>query len=133
MPYDVHLFGPFFDGRADDAAEQYCIDVRTDLATRGLIGVMDVLASPHPTGIRKRTPFYETRLNIAGNPLTDDSVVVNDDDVIYGRWLEGVSKRNFPTTRFRGYHAFGRSFAGVQESVSHVTNVHMGHALRRMN
>jgi hypothetical protein len=131
--YDVKLSGPFFDGRADDAVDMYCTDVRSDLATRGLIGVMTVLASPHPTGIRERTPYYETQLNIAGNANTDESLIVNDNMVLYGKWLEGIGSRNWPVTRFRGYHAFAHSFVRVQESVPHVTTIHMGHALRKMN
>ncbi len=53
----------------------------------------------HPTG------YYESR--IKAEP--DGGAYrwrVHDDMVIYGPWLEGVGSRNFPVTRFKGYHTF---------------------------
>jgi hypothetical protein len=129
----TYISGPLFDTRMDRAIDEYCRDVRSDLATRGLVGVMTVLASPHPTGIRKRTPFYETQLNISGDPLSDDSLTVNDNDVIYGHWLNGTGTRNWPVTRFRGYAAWSKSFGRLNEAVPTVIARHMAPALRKMN
>lgn len=125
--------GPMFNGRADDAVEDLCRDLRSDVATQGLIGVMATLAQPHPFGIRKRTPYYETRLNIAGSATSDETLVVNDDNVIYGAWLEGVGTRNFPVTRFRGYGAFGRSFRRLVASLPATLQRLIGPHLRKMN
>lgn len=135
MKTNAKLSGPFFDYRADLAVIDYCGDVRSDLATRGLVGVMTVLASPHPVGIRKRTPFYETQLNIddGGRPNGAGTSVVNDMDVIYGPWLNGTGSRNYPVTRFKGYRAWDKAHRGVVESVGHVTALHMSYALRKMN
>jgi hypothetical protein len=36
---------------------------------------------------------------------TSDSAVLNDGRSVYGPWLEGQGSRNFPVTRFRGYHS----------------------------
>lgn len=135
LDFRFNLRGPFFTYDADMAIEQYAGDVRNDLATRALVGVMAVYASPHPTGIRKRTPFYETRLNIddGGDPHGSGTSRVNDMGVIYGPWLNGTGSRNWPVTRFRGYGGFSKSYLRVVESIGHVTQVHMAHALRKMN
>lgn len=131
----IRLEGPFFDTRADRAVEQFAGDVRADLAVRGLIGVMTVYASPHPTGIRKRTPFYETKLNIddGGEPHGSGTSRVNDTGLPYGPWLNGTGSRNWPATRFRGYGGFSKAYLRVVESVGHVTHYHMAYALRKMN
>jgi hypothetical protein len=52
--------------------------------------------------IRNPTPYYWTRIvvNRAVQART-----VSDSRVVYGGWLEGVSRRN-RTTRFKGYHTF---------------------------
>lgn len=129
----LDVSGPMFDGRIDDAVEDLCRDIRSEVATQGLIGVMTVLAQPHPHGIRKRTPFYETRLNIAGDAAGDETLVVNDDNVIYGAWLEGAGSRNYPVTRFRGYGAFGKSFRRLLNSLPATLQRLIGPQLRRMN
>lgn len=129
---DVDVSGPFFDGRADDAVEELCIDIRSDLATQGLVGVMSVLAAPHPVGIRERTPFYETRLNISGDPTSDKTVVVNDDDVIYGPWLEGIGSRNWPVTRFKGYAAFRKAYGRLIERLPVTLDQLAKHHIRKM-
>lgn len=50
-----------------------------------------------------QTPFYATQ--IVSNRASY-SRIVTDSNVIYGPWLEGVGSRNYPTTRFKGYHTF---------------------------
>lgn len=125
--------GPMFNGRADDAVEDLCRDIRSDVATQGLIGVMATLAQPHPFGIRTRTPYYETRLNIAGSATSDETLVVNDDGVVYGPWLAGFGSRNFPVTRFKGYDAFGRSFRQLMARLPSTLQRLLGPHLRKMN
>lgn len=52
----------------------------------------------HPTGA------YEDRINVRG--VNQYAYAVNDDNCIYGPWLEGTGSRNSPVTRFRGYSTF---------------------------
>ena len=39
--------------------------------------------------------------------------IIQDTNVVYGPWLEGVSRRNFPRTRFKGYAIFRRTTRDV--------------------
>ena len=52
--------------------------------------------------IRKPTPYYWTQIVVNRAVI---SRTVSDSNVVYGGWLEGVSRRN-RTTRFKGYHTF---------------------------
>lgn len=106
LTVEVRVTGPIVEGRGPAVVDDMLRDARTDLAATGLHEVMDHLAA----SIRHRTPYYETRLNIESGPNVE---IVNDDRVIYGRWLEGVGSRNYPKTRFRGYRAFGRAYGIV--------------------
>lgn len=52
--------------------------------------------------IRNPTPYYWTRITVN---RAVQARTVSDSRVVYGDWLEGVSRRN-KTTRFKGYHTF---------------------------
>lgn len=52
--------------------------------------------------LRRQTPYY--RLQVATRS-TPPGWTITDGGVVYGPWLEGVSRRN-QTTRFRGYRTF---------------------------
>lgn len=52
--------------------------------------------------LRRQTPYY--RLQVAARQ-TPPGWVITDGGVVYGPWLEGVSRRN-QTTRFKGYRTF---------------------------
>lgn len=65
------------------------------------------------TSIRNPTPVYQTHIRI--DDRRDDRWGVTDQGrVVYNYWLEGTSSRNFPVTRFRGYHAFSKAIAATQ-------------------
>jgi hypothetical protein len=55
---------------------------------------------------------------------------------VYGPWLEGVGSRNFPVTRFRGYHAFrvaAQELKHVYVPSRSETLLHNGGYLEEMN
>jgi hypothetical protein len=60
--------------------------------------------------IQNPTPYYETQI-VRQRLHTDE--VVHDRGIVYGPWLEGVSRRN-ATTRFKGYHSFRLACQTVQ-------------------
>lgn len=91
--------GPISNGQW---AEQTQVILNEAATTIGQQGVDDVKATLVRV-LRNPTGFYES--NIRMNAVAED-VVVHDNGVIYGPWLEGVGSRNFPRTRFRGYHTF---------------------------
>lgn len=74
-------------------------DMQTDVAAHASAQVHTILNAK----IRKPTPYYETQITTERQV---DDLVVHDRGVIYGPWLEGTGSRNFPVTRFKGYHAF---------------------------
>jgi len=93
------LIGPLFDGRAGQITRHHADQLRADLAQEAVNRVHarlhDVLR--HPTG------RYESAIRTERQV---DDLVVTDGGIIYGPWLEGVGSRNYPVTRFRGYHTF---------------------------
>lgn len=40
------------------------------------------------------------------NAVAGGLAQVTDSGIVYGPWLEGVGSRNYPVTRFKGYHTF---------------------------
>lgn len=94
----VRLSGPILDGQAADAVRGFLDDATREVGRVGAddVGLQLIRVLKNPTG------FYES--NIRWERAQDD-MVVHDNKVVYGPWLEGVSSRN-QTTRFRGYHTF---------------------------
>lgn len=93
--------GPMFDGRIDGMIDDMLAEAMGTTAAQGYADVMMGL-NEH---IQHPTPYYETQINVARDGL---ALVVNDRDIVYGPWLEGVSSRN-QSTRFKGYFAFRRA------------------------
>lgn len=55
--------------------------------------------------IKNPTPIYQTHIRV-DDALKNLWRVTDDGIVVYNHWLEGTGSRNFPVTRFKGYHAF---------------------------
>ncbi len=75
-----------------------------------------VLADWHQNlnaAIKHPTPYYETQIQVARR---DKDVVVNDRNIVYGPWLEGVSSRN-ETSRFKGYTALRRARQSAEQKI----------------
>jgi len=94
----VTLTGPMFDGRAADEVAEIAWDVARTVADQASANVHQYLNE----NIQYPTPYYETQI-LRRDQRPDAHVT--DRGIIYGPWLEGVSKRN-QTTRFKGYHSF---------------------------
>jgi hypothetical protein len=99
MPDIVIATGPVFDGRAEDAARRYCDDVKKKLAQEGVDRVRHRLEEVIRHQVTGRA-VSEVHID---NAVSD--LVVTNDPIVYGPWLEGVSQRNH-STRFKGYHTF---------------------------
>lgn len=96
---------------------------RRAVMARGLRNMLGVVTGHGVTVVRDRysvfknpTGYYESRTvaKVSGDPF-----MVWDSDVVYGPWLEGVSRRN-ATTRFKGYHSFRRATGQIQRDVPRV-------------
>jgi hypothetical protein len=64
--------------------------------------------------LRNPSGFYRSRVV---SEVTPTIVTVNDSNVIYGPWLEGVGSRN-ATTRFKGYASFRKIAQRVSEDAA---------------
>jgi hypothetical protein len=97
---DVHLKGPTLEGLGPTIVDRMLAEATTELADYTRFEVLTQLDSvlQHPTG------FYESQ--IRDEPLNPWMHSINDSQVIYGPWLEGIGSRNSPVTRFPGYHTF---------------------------
>jgi hypothetical protein len=109
MAVEINVSGPIFDGRAAAAAAEFTEQIKQDVAAQGYANVMTNLN----TSIRHPTPYYETQITTSRH---GDALVVNDRDIIYGPWLEGVGSRN-KTTRFKGYFSFRRATQELRKQV----------------
>jgi len=92
--------GPLFDGRAEKAIADACEEATKRVAALGARMVRSRLNSV----LRVQTPYY--RFRVAARQEAPSQWKITDQGVIYGHWLEGDGSRNFPATRFRGYHTF---------------------------
>lgn len=91
--------GPMFDGAAARAAEDLRAEIEREVSDKA----KDMVVGRLVQVIRQPTPYYWTQIkNISRRGGTETT----GEDVIYHWWLEGVSSRNFPVTRFKGYHTF---------------------------
>lgn len=90
--------GPFFSLDADFRVAEILDDARHELAKEAERRVQARLA----TSLRNPTGYYQSHVKTDSAAGVD---TVNDSNVVYGPWLEGVGSRN-ATTPFKGYHAF---------------------------
>jgi len=122
---DVRAHGPVFDGRAQVAARAFARAASEEVAEVGRDLVLRELGRvlKHPTG------YYESQIQI---DRAGDGWRVHDGGVVYGPWLEGEGSRNFPVTRFRGYHAFRRVRQRVDRQAKHIAERVLPKYLRRM-
>lgn len=81
--------------------------------------------------IRNPTPVYQTLIKI-DDRQEDRWGVTDQGRVVYNHWLEGTGSRNFPVTRFRGYHAFSKALAATQTRAKVIALKEVGQFVRRM-
>jgi len=92
------LKGPFFRANIDNWMDVVTDEAKHDVAQEAvdLVHIQLDRVLQNPTG------FYKSQVQAE---KVGKDWHVNDNDVIYGGWLEGVSERN-ASTRFKGYHTF---------------------------
>lgn len=123
---EVNVSGGFFEGPDPDAARRRMLsEMVDDVATEGKNLVVGHLV----TFIRRPTPFYWTQVTTERQGVFRSRV--HDQRVIYGPWLEGVSRRN-RATRFKGYGAFRISTQKLQARVPAVVQPRLEAYLGRM-
>ncbi len=118
---DVDISGPLFRrGHAEQVIAAFLEESTLKVAHVGKADVDATLKAVlrHPTG------YYQAHITV---DTWYDGRVIHDSKVIYGRWLEGVGSRNFPVTRFRGYHTFRDVHRRLQDKAPEVA----GHVLHQ--
>lgn len=102
----VEARGPLFDGRAEKAAADAAMDIEKSVATLGASMIRSVMDRT----FRRQTPYY--RLKNVATP-TYPGWKIHDQKVIYGYWLEGISRKN-KTSRFKGYAIYRRTVGKIR-------------------
>lgn len=121
---EVDIRGPIADGRAVrelDAALEDAVDAVARQAYANVMGILNAK-------IKRPTPYYETQITV--QELGADRLV-HDREIVYGRWLEGVSWRNW-TTSFKGYRAFGNAASTTRLQADRLVQHALAPHLERM-
>ncbi|NUS00591.1 MAG: hypothetical protein HOV67_35660 [Kribbellaceae bacterium] len=97
---NLRLKGPVVEGRGPaivKAMTEIALHEVADYTRYEVLMQLDsVLVNP--------TGYYESQ--IVSDPVAPDIYSINDSNVIYGPWLEGIGSRNRDRPGFPGYHTF---------------------------
>ena len=140
MDIEISTRGPLFDGRAEAAMHAYTREVERYIADKAVSRIRAYLPTQymylgHHGGTPEDNPVPPNagwlQANIIATEQVDD-VVVTDNDVVYGPWIEGVSSRNM-TSRFKGYHTFRLIGQQLEMEAGVLAEEIIGPYLREMN
>ena len=121
----VDFVGRFDALKASRELDHMYAEMLTDVAAHASAEVHAILNAK----IKHPTPYYETQITTERQA---NDLVIHDRGVIYGPWLEGVGSRNFPVTRFKGYHAFRDAEAKVRGQLDQILERIMRKYLERL-
>lgn len=107
----IRFAGPVFDGRALATCEVMCEAFEREIGRQGVQMIQQALDGvlQHPSG------FYRSQIRV---DTSERDTVINDNDVVYGPWLEGVGSRNYPITKFEGYHTFEKTYPKLEKKAA---------------
>lgn len=104
--------GPLFDG----TQARLLAEARHELDQELGDETVDRIQQRLDVVLKEPTGFY--RSNIKARPQ-GERVFVTDSDVVYGPWLEGVSRRN-ARSRFKGYRTFRKVFQEMEQEAPEI-------------
>ena len=125
--FAVHTRGPLFQpGRPDQIIAAFLDESTLKVAGVGKADVDTTLVAvlQHPTG------YYQAHIAIR---QFASAAVIHDSRVIYGNWLEGTGSRNYPVTRFKGYHTFQLVHGRLEEKATEIAGHVLYQYVRRLN
>jgi hypothetical protein len=128
MSWTVEYKGPFFDSAEWDAGMRHFMEDMTmnvaDQGTRELRTTMFATFKV-PTG------HYEG--TVKASPLSFGASKIDGEGTVYAWWLEGIGSRNYPKTRFKGYHLFLKETAKLNRGVLKYVENDVRRFVDRMN
>jgi len=104
MPFEINVSGAVVEGTWPAVMDGIGPAVAEPVAYQAYANWHDLLNQ----NIRFPTPYYETQIQV---DRSAPDWRVHDNGVVYGPWLEGTGSRNYPVTRFHGYHSAGMATA----------------------
>lgn len=101
--------GPLWEGATAAGITKALRETLEELGYMGETSVLERLGQvlQNPTG------YYESKIT---HHRVGETMVVTDQYVIYGPWLEGTGTRNAPVTSFEGY----KTFRLVRDELDHI-------------
>lgn len=126
MNLNVRLHGPTVEGLAPAIVDKLLQSAVAEVADYTKFEVLMNLdkSLQNPTG------YYESQ--IKADPDGVFRYRVHDSNVIYGPWLEGVGSRNFPVTRFKGYHSFRIARNRMAQKARAVIDAHIARKIAEL-
>jgi hypothetical protein len=127
----VTMTGPFFDGRGDAILDRMVTDIQRTVGDQAFVEFETNLE----LSIKHSGPRYQSFVHVFDR---DGDRVVNDgygqtNTLQYGLWLEGVGSRNYPVTRFRGYHSVSRAYTSTDSQVPELSQPIVDEAMEAIN
>lgn len=123
---DITTTGPLFSGVMAAAADDMLGDVVEAVAEVAKKRQVEI----DQASFRNPTPYYWTQVRTSYPAFL--TAVVDDNGVIYGRWLEGVSPAN-ARSKFKGYRMWARTFAEVDAKAVQLAAGAVEKFMRRMD
>lgn len=129
---NVDVSGPIFDERGEKILGDFTREAVWEITKvgRGDLGVRFIQKFKLPTG------YYESRVEPTRPIPFGHSAfrsTIHDNKEIYGCWLEGIGSRNYPVTRFKGYHSFRVVALQLQRKAVPIAEAHLPKFLARLN
>lgn len=125
----VRLKGPLFDtARRNDALVPMKRIILESITNYAFKAVSRILKQK----IRNPTPVYQELITVSSLGESDAWRVTDLGGVVYNHWLEGTGSRNFPVTKFKGYHAFQRAYELTEKRAGKMAQVKVGQVVRKL-
>ena len=116
--FDVQFKGPVFHSAEwDPLMREFMENMTMDVADQGTRELRTSMFATFkvPTGAYEKT--------VKASPLSFGASKIDGEGTVYAWWLEGIGSRNFPVTRFKGYHLFQKEWAKLNRgSVKYTDN-----------
>lgn len=124
----IKVKGPLFNTTRRVAAlstmRTRILDSVTKSAHKSVIGILQAR-------IKNPTPYYWTQIRVDGT-YVDRWRVTDGGHVVYNHWLEGTGSRNYPVTKFKGYHAWQLTYERVSRRAGKLAQTQVGRTVKRL-